>query len=337
MQYMRQKLLYVFVAILLIFGCAQQQQQTEPSTTEPTAAGEAPKVVPKPQAPGELPAVEKPAAEKPVTEKPAEPASSTPATTAAGEAPKVAEAKPGVPVGVQEISITAKQWQWVPSSATVKAYYPVRVTLTAIDDGIGNGYSFSLPDFKDRKGNVVNVLIRKGETKTVELTPNKTGNYKWLCQLEQCSTYRADMEGTLVVEEPAVKPPSAELPPINPQGTVVEAEYAKPAPPSEYTDIKLDAISAPRYHWGPQTLTLKKGKPYRLHLSASDSGPAGKGYNFYLPDFKDVSGNGIDVTFSSSSAGSVDFVPGKTGNYKFWCRRPICAYTEQLEGMLVVE
>jgi len=86
------------------------------------------------------------------------------------------------------IPITARKFTYEPDVVTVKQNEPVIFRLTSQDVVMG----FSLPDFAVR-GTVI-----PGQVTDVALTPAKTGEFTFLCDVF-CGTGHEEMNGTLRV------------------------------------------------------------------------------------------------------------------------------------------
>jgi len=91
---------------------------------------------------------------------------------------------------VKEFSITARQYDFQPSTITVKKGDLVKLKITSLDVTHG----FSLPDFN------VNANLEPGKETTVEFTADKAGSFTFFCSVF-CGSGHSEMKGTLVVEE----------------------------------------------------------------------------------------------------------------------------------------
>jgi cytochrome c oxidase subunit 2 len=92
-------------------------------------------------------------------------------------------------IETKTIEMTAKQFEFDPSTIRVKKGTPVKLLITSTDVTHG----FSIPDF-----NVSATLVPK-KTTTVEFTPDKTGTFPFSCNII-CGSGHVDMKGTLIVE-----------------------------------------------------------------------------------------------------------------------------------------
>jgi len=102
--------------------------------------------------------------------------------------PVVEEPEEVAPV-VKSFNITAKKFEFTPSSITVNEGDIVRITISSSDVSHG----FSIPQFG------VSKIIPAGGTVTVEFTADKKGSYKFFC-IVFCGSGHGSMRGTLVVQ-----------------------------------------------------------------------------------------------------------------------------------------
>jgi cytochrome c oxidase subunit 2 len=86
------------------------------------------------------------------------------------------------------IRIVAKKFVYVPNEIHVKQGEAVVLQLSAPEVPMG----FSLPDFNMRAD------VVPGKPTSVQLTPDKAGNFTFLCDVF-CGTGHEDMSGVLVV------------------------------------------------------------------------------------------------------------------------------------------
>lgn len=87
------------------------------------------------------------------------------------------------------VNITAKQWEFSPSTVTVKKGTTVQLVITSEDVTHG----FSLSAFG------VNEQLKAGETTTVEFVADTVGTFSFFCNIF-CGSGHSGMSGTLVVE-----------------------------------------------------------------------------------------------------------------------------------------
>lgn len=92
-------------------------------------------------------------------------------------------------MAVKEISMTAKQWEFIPSEVRVKQGETVRLKIKSVDVAHG----FSLPDFN------IDQQLEPGQETTVEFVANKKGSFTFMCSVF-CGQGHNGMKGTLVVE-----------------------------------------------------------------------------------------------------------------------------------------
>ncbi|GGC69170.1 cupredoxin domain-containing protein [Undibacterium terreum] len=98
---------------------------------------------------------------------------------------KIASAKPAP----KTIRISAKKFQFIPAEVRLKRGEEVILELSTQDVLMG----FSLPDLKMRADLV------PGKTQTLLITPDKAGEYVFLCDVF-CGSGHEDMSGKLIVE-----------------------------------------------------------------------------------------------------------------------------------------
>src|SRR5580700_1325626 len=96
----------------------------------------------------------------------------------------------GAAAGVHEIPMTAKKYEFTPSSIHVKKGEHVRLLITAAD----HDHGFKLPAFD------IQQELKKGETTTVEFTADKAGTFHFACS-HVCGFGHRGMKAELVVEE----------------------------------------------------------------------------------------------------------------------------------------
>jgi cytochrome c oxidase subunit 2 len=99
-----------------------------------------------------------------------------------GRALVVAQAKPRI------IPVTAKKFEYDPAVLTLKLNESVVFQLKSLDVVMG----FSVPDFGVR-GTII-----PGQVTEVPMTPTKTGEFIFLCDVF-CGTGHENMEGTMRV------------------------------------------------------------------------------------------------------------------------------------------
>ena len=99
-----------------------------------------------------------------------------------GVAVVAAQGKPRV------IAVVARKFSYEPGEITLKLNEPVVFELTTADVVMG----FSVPDFG------VRATIVPGQKTSLAMTPNKTGEFTFLCDVF-CGSGHENMEGTLRV------------------------------------------------------------------------------------------------------------------------------------------
>ena len=91
---------------------------------------------------------------------------------------------------VKEFTMTAKQWEFQPSTITVKRGDHVKLTIRSTDVAHG----FGLPDFG------VSSRLEPGQDTVVEFDADKTGTFTFRCSVF-CGSGHGGMSGQLVVTE----------------------------------------------------------------------------------------------------------------------------------------
>ena len=92
------------------------------------------------------------------------------------------------PTGVHEIKVTAKNWEFSPSTIEVKKGEKVRLLITSLDVPHG----FSVPEYG------INERLDPGKEVTVEFTADKTGEFTAFCSVF-CGAGHSKMRGKIVV------------------------------------------------------------------------------------------------------------------------------------------
>jgi cytochrome c oxidase subunit 2 len=89
-----------------------------------------------------------------------------------------------------EITMTAKKYEFAPSTITVKKGERVKLTITALD----REHGFKLEAFG------IDQKLKKGEATVVEFEADKAGTFPFECS-KFCGFGHGKMKGKLVVEE----------------------------------------------------------------------------------------------------------------------------------------
>ena len=92
--------------------------------------------------------------------------------------------------GVHEIPMTAKKYEYTPSSIHVRKGEHVRLLITAFD----HDHGFKLAAFD------IQQELKKGETTPIEFTADKAGTFRFACS-HVCGFGHRGMKAELVVEE----------------------------------------------------------------------------------------------------------------------------------------
>ncbi|RMF55497.1 hypothetical protein D6745_01840 [Candidatus Woesearchaeota archaeon] len=90
---------------------------------------------------------------------------------------------------VKEFAMTAKQWEFIPSTITVNKGDTVKLHIKSVDVTHG----FALPDFG------INKNLEPGKTVNVEFVADKTGAFTFFCSV-YCGSGHGGMKGKLIVK-----------------------------------------------------------------------------------------------------------------------------------------
>ena len=90
---------------------------------------------------------------------------------------------------IVDIDMTAKQWDFEPSTVRVREGQTVRLHITSIDVDHG----IKIPEFE------VNEKLTPGEKVDIEFVADKKGTFPFFCNV-QCGSGHRIMTGELVVE-----------------------------------------------------------------------------------------------------------------------------------------
>ena len=89
---------------------------------------------------------------------------------------------------VKEFTMTAKQWEFNPSTITVNKGDRVKLNIKSLDVNHG----FAISDFN------VNSRLEPGKETVVEFVADKTGTFTFFCSV-QCGEGHGGMKGKLIV------------------------------------------------------------------------------------------------------------------------------------------
>jgi cytochrome c oxidase subunit II len=104
-----------------------------------------------------------------------------------------ASAQEPAPAGEpRKITVTAKKYEFTPSRIELKVGEPVEITIEALDTTHG---------FTCKEIGVEKVVIEKGKTETVKVTPDKPGTFEFKCA-KFCGFGHSKMKGEVVVTAP---------------------------------------------------------------------------------------------------------------------------------------
>lgn len=90
--------------------------------------------------------------------------------------------------GTKEISITARQWEFTPSTIQVQQGQTIRLVIKNQDVDHG----FNVP------GLDIDKILPAGETTTIEFTADQTGTFPFSCSVN-CGQGHSDMTGQIIV------------------------------------------------------------------------------------------------------------------------------------------
>ena len=154
-------LLLGIISVLLISACSQQ--------TEPVQPAPQPKAVIEP------------------ANEPSEPIQA--GMPVPGQEDEVEEAVVVSDSEIKEFDMTAKQWEFTPSTITVNEGDTVRLNIKSED--VTHGFAISEFDVNER--------VLPGKTTTVEFVADKKGEYTFFCSVP-CGSGHGGMKGKLIVE-----------------------------------------------------------------------------------------------------------------------------------------
>lgn len=90
---------------------------------------------------------------------------------------------------LMEFNVTAKKWEFAPSTLIVRQGDKVKIKITSTDVT----HSFVLKDYG------INITVKPNETKIAEFVADKYGIFNFNCGIP-CGTGHKDMVGVLVVK-----------------------------------------------------------------------------------------------------------------------------------------
>ena len=102
----------------------------------------------------------------------------------------------GASKDVKEIRMTAKKYEYDPSTITVKQGEHVQLMITALD----HDHGFKIDVFH------IDQLLKKGEPTTIEFTADVAGTFPFQCS-HFCGLGHKGMKGELIVEGDSQEPP----------------------------------------------------------------------------------------------------------------------------------
>ena len=88
----------------------------------------------------------------------------------------------------KEFTMTAKKWEFEPSTITVNNGDRVKLVINSVDVRHG----MAIPEFN------VNEILEPGEINTIEFVADKTGTFDFFCSV-RCGSGHSEMRGKLIV------------------------------------------------------------------------------------------------------------------------------------------
>jgi len=88
---------------------------------------------------------------------------------------------------------------------------------------------------------------------------------------------------------------------------------------------KVIRVTAKKFEFTPNEITVKKGEPLVLELTSTD-----RGHGFYLPDFN------VEAKIKPGVVTRVGFTPGQAGKFNFACDVFCGSGHEEMSGTLIV-
>ena len=104
-------------------------------------------------------------------------------------------------------------------------------------------------------------------------------------------------------------------------GVLAYTTYSQP----RADDVKVIKITAKKFDFTPNELTVKKGEPVALELTSSD-----RIHGFSLPDFN------LTARIEPGKVTRVTFTPDRTGEFTFSCNIFCGSGHEDMAGRLIV-
>jgi cytochrome c oxidase subunit 2 len=103
------------------------------------------------------------------------------------------------------------------------------------------------------------------------------------------------------------------------------ASVAVAPPPKEAPPERIIVVTLKRFEYGPNLITVKKGVPVVLELTALD-----RTHGFFLKAF------GIDEEAKKGKVTRVRFIPDRVGQFEFHCDEFCGDFHDDMSGTLVV-
>ena len=111
-----------------------------------------------------------------------------------------ADSGPGGSRDAKEITITAQKYEYDPAVITVKQGEHIKLVIMALD----HDHGFKIDAFH------IDRLLKKGESTTIEFTPDTTGTFPFQCS-HFCGLGHKGMKGELIVEAASQGPPEQHI------------------------------------------------------------------------------------------------------------------------------
>ncbi|MBI2990455.1 MAG: cupredoxin domain-containing protein [Candidatus Magasanikbacteria bacterium] len=109
-------------------------------------------------------------------------------TTPAASSDKTTNSGQEATQSTKEFSITAKKWEFVPSTITVNKGDKVRLVVQSLDVDHG----FAISEFGIKR------TLKPGQSETVEFMADASGSFSFFCSVS-CGSGHSSMKGTLIV------------------------------------------------------------------------------------------------------------------------------------------
>src|SRR3989344_7023053 len=187
MDYVKAGLFAILIFAVILSGCTQENIQplaNDAPSTDDGQDGTAPQIEPQPETPAQEPSpnVETgtdagPTAPLPTVPPAGEPGSTPPVPPTPLPTEPPAEQPPsdgnGTTANVKEFDVTARNWEFEPSTITVNRGDTVKLHITSAD--VAHGFVISAYG--------INKTLNPGQTVDVEFVADKAGSFPFLCNV----------------------------------------------------------------------------------------------------------------------------------------------------------